>query len=277
MHEGGAILTFLQQVQPVYTHTYRRIRTVIIHTLAGLHNRMDDKNADKKRKVNFKCQTSYSNITEAEAEKRLNIRFDFITQTPIEKVQPKTKCLAKGLTVDVISKTKQKVYDQIVQYLLVEGFPNRQGFPIEASSAFKESSINHLVYATISPILADFIRITGHDTMRLWSEKELIARDGETGGMQDFVVVDVISVTEETYVLVVEAKRSFVGKAMRQCLLAMKDMRDNNGKGTVYGFTTTGVSWQMIIYDFHGHRGFQGGVCGYEPKYREMDKRLLYF
>lgn len=36
---------------------------------------------------------------------------------------------------------------------------------------------------------------------------------------------------------------------MRQCLLAMKDVRDNNGGGVVYGFVTTGESWQMLRYD----------------------------
>jgi len=36
---------------------------------------------------------------------------------------------------------------------------------------------------------------------------------------------------------------------MRQCALAMKDMRDYNGEGKAYGFITTGKSWQMLEYD----------------------------
>lgn len=56
-----------------------------------------------------------------------------------------------------------------------------------------------------------------------------------------------ISVESETFVLIIEA--SSVGLAMKQCLLAMKDMRDNNGGGTVYGFVTTGESWRMLSYD----------------------------
>lgn len=36
---------------------------------------------------------------------------------------------------------------------------------------------------------------------------------------------------------------------MEQCLLAMKDMRDSNGRGKVYGFITNGKSWQMLGYD----------------------------
>ena len=52
------------------------------------------------------------------------------------------------------------------------------------------------------------------------------------------------------FVLVIEAKRSNMGSAMKQLLLSLKDMRDLNGQGpTVYGFTTTGDVWQMVIYD----------------------------
>ena len=61
--------------------------------------------------------------------------------------------------------------------------------------------------------------------------------------------MDLISVEEEKYVFIVEAKRSSLGKAIRQCALAMKDMGDYNGEGKVYGFVTTGESWQMLKYD----------------------------
>ena len=62
-------------------------------------------------------------------------------------------------------------------------------------------------------------------------------------------MVDFISVMEEKFVLVIEAKRSSLGQAMRQCLMVLKDTRDNNGGGVVYGFVTTGESWQMLSYD----------------------------
>jgi len=61
--------------------------------------------------------------------------------------------------------------------------------------------------------------------------------------------MDLISMEEEKYVFVVEAKRSSLGKAIRQCTLAVKDMRDGNGEGKVYGFVTTGEIWQMFEYD----------------------------
>lgn len=73
--------------------------------------------------------------------------------------------------------------------------------------------------------------------------------DGETGGKEEFVVVDLIDEAEERFVLMVEGNRSSLGQAMKRCLLAMKDMRDRNGGGKVYGFVTTGESWRMISCD----------------------------
>ncbi|RPA98975.1 hypothetical protein L873DRAFT_1643942, partial [Choiromyces venosus 120613-1] len=61
--------------------------------------------------------------------------------------------------------------------------------------------------------------------------------------------VDRISLTEERYVFVIEAKRSSLAQALKQCLLAMKDMGDNNSDGVVYGLITTGSLWQMMTYD----------------------------
>jgi hypothetical protein len=37
--------------------------------------------------------------------------------------------------------------------------------------------------------------------------------------------------------------------AMKQCLLAVRDMRDTNAGGNVYGFVTTGKAWRMLKYD----------------------------
>jgi len=36
---------------------------------------------------------------------------------------------------------------------------------------------------------------------------------------------------------------------MKQCVLSMKDARNKNGGGEVYGFVTTGESWQMLKYN----------------------------
>ena len=62
--------------------------------------------------------------------------------------------------------------------------------------------------------------------------------------------MDLIKLKQEEYILIVAAKRTSVGQAMKQCLLAMKDdMHDTNGdQGSIYGFVTTGKSWRMVKY-----------------------------
>ena len=61
--------------------------------------------------------------------------------------------------------------------------------------------------------------------------------------------MDLIDVGVGGVIIMVEGKSSSLGQAERQCLLSLKDMRENNGEGEVYGFTTTGESWRMFRYD----------------------------
>ncbi|RPA93688.1 hypothetical protein L873DRAFT_1645810, partial [Choiromyces venosus 120613-1] len=61
--------------------------------------------------------------------------------------------------------------------------------------------------------------------------------------------IDRIWVTEERLVLIIEGMTGTAEEAMKQCLLSLKDIRDNNGGGEVYGFITTGETWQMLRYD----------------------------
>lgn len=56
---------------------------------------------------------------------------------------------------DAILKPKQRVYDAIVDYLEIEGYPT------EANLDFKEANISDLVFYIIGPILTDFRRMTG--------------------------------------------------------------------------------------------------------------------
>ncbi|RPA98852.1 hypothetical protein L873DRAFT_1685869, partial [Choiromyces venosus 120613-1] len=90
----------------------------------------------------------------------------------------------------------------IVEFLSIEGYP------MEADPDYKESNINHPVYAAISPIFSDFIRKTGCVTMQLRNEKEILSADGEIAGTKEFAIVDLISVRDEIYILTVKAKSS---------------------------------------------------------------------
>ncbi|CCX04283.1 Protein of unknown function [Pyronema omphalodes CBS 100304] len=139
----------------------------------------------------------------------------------VERMLAEAKYSLDGEGPDAILKTKKDVYNQIVRYLDIEGYPT------EADAELKEANISDL----------------------LLGEKEIVSVDSETGGAEDFVMMDLISVMERNFVLVIEAKWSSLGQAMEQCLLAMKDMRDNNGGGEVYGFVTTEDGWRMLRYD----------------------------
>ncbi|KAF8426251.1 hypothetical protein EV426DRAFT_715610 [Tirmania nivea] len=101
-------------------------------------------------------------------------------------------------------------------------------FPTPADEDVKESNVNDLVYSIISTVLFDVRRETGRKPMKLRREKEIITVDSETGGTEEFIVMDYIPVEKEKSVLIVEAKRPSVGQAMRKCLLSLRDMWDNN-------------------------------------------------
>lgn len=214
----------------------------------------------KKRRPQWK--TSYSNVTLPDAQRRLGFRIQSLRGIPVEEMLGE----GKGDVEMDVKETKEKVYDRIIEYIEIEGYPT------EAETAFKEASINDLVYTTISPILREFIRTTQRKNISLRREKEIIGIDEETGGCEEFVMVDLISVTEEKFIFVIEGKRSSIGKAIRQCLLAMKDMWDNNCDGKVYGFVTTGETWQMLEYDGKAFRKTNSFVVVFDSMDREKDK-----
>jgi len=149
--------------------------------------------------------------------------------------------------LDAVLETKEEVYKQIVRYIKIEGYPT------EANPRFKEANINDLVYATIHPILFDFACKTGRE-LRLERECVIVSTDSQTGGAEEFVVVDMISLMKEKFIFAIEAKSSSLGMAMKQCLLAVRDMRDRNAGGNVYGFVTTGEIWRMLKYDGESFR-----------------------
>ncbi|KAF8455234.1 hypothetical protein BDZ91DRAFT_746777 [Kalaharituber pfeilii] len=68
---------------------------------------------------------------------------------------------------DWMLSVKKNVYDLIVYYLFVEGYPQ------EDNRDFKESNVNNLVYVTISPVVADFKRKTGAE------EYAAVEREGD--------------------------------------------------------------------------------------------------
>ncbi|KAF8422928.1 hypothetical protein EV426DRAFT_717859 [Tirmania nivea] len=160
-------------------------------------------------------------MTMGQTEERLGFRIQSLEAVSADSILANTKCL------DIILKTKERIYDNIVEYS-TEGDLDFIG------------NINDLVM----PLSGSFIHMTRRKSMQLRKEKELVPTGGETGGMEDL-----ISVTEEKFVLIIEAKSSSLGQAMKKCLLAMKDMGTTMLVVKVYGFITTGESWRMLSYD----------------------------
>ena len=206
-----------------------------------MSNTMGDDNIEepnKKRKS--KWTTLYSTITRAQAEQRLNI---LLHEIPVMLVDKMLATGMQNLKTDVDA-MKEKIYERLLEFIEAEGYPT------EANAEFKEANISELVYGILAPIIRD-IRHKTRSTIQLSREKEIISIDNATGGQEEFVVMDRISVTERKFVLIVEAKRTSTGEGIKQCLLTMKDAWENNGikYGFLYGFVTTGEDWQMIRYD----------------------------
>ncbi|KAF8423502.1 hypothetical protein BGX38DRAFT_1265941 [Terfezia claveryi] len=197
---------------------------------------MDDEQPTKKRK--FPWQKAYSKISRQEIEERIGMTMRRLASTAITVEE---MLVQAGYNVNEEHKdTKEEVYKEICRYLRIEGH-----YWISST----EANINDLVYAIVSPVIDDFISRTGRDTVQLYRERQLVSVDSKTGGYEEFVVLDRISVTEAEYILIIEAKTVSLGAAMGQCLLALKDMGDSIHGGIVYGFVTTGGSWRMLSYD----------------------------
>ncbi|KAL0633576.1 hypothetical protein Q9L58_007536 [Maublancomyces gigas] len=180
---------------------------------------MTDDNTNQKKQKS-KWATSYSKMTIPEAEDRLGIALA-LRGTPV-------KTMLEGKSINAgkegILQVKEKVYDSLVRQIEIEGYPT------EADPDFKEANITDLVILIMHPILRYFRQQTGRD-LHLRREKEIVAVDFATGGMEEF------------------KRKRFLLEARKQCFLLLKDMRDNNGGGSVYGFITTGDSWRIVSYD----------------------------
>ncbi|CUS10779.1 unnamed protein product [Tuber aestivum] len=213
-------------------------------TCSGAPTGGDTTSTEKKRTTNSKYWTAYSRVSMLDAEKRLRLIFREFERSTISTSQmlAQVKSDIKGLQDDQLQQAKEEVFNNMVGFIEVEGYPT------ELDEDFKVANINDLVLLTIFPILLAFRRETGYQ-LELLREKEIIFTDSETGGYEEFVGMDFIGIGNRRLVFVVEAMRSSIGQAKKQCLLALKDMGESNGGGPVYGFVTTGEQWQMIRYD----------------------------
>ncbi|RPB28869.1 hypothetical protein L211DRAFT_243864 [Terfezia boudieri ATCC MYA-4762] len=205
---------------------------------------MGDELQQKKGKI--KCKMSYSNVTIAEAEKRLGLRLDLLDEIPVGEMLGTAASEKRegALEAEKFKGVKEEVYRLLVRYLQIEEKP------AEADADFEEDNINHLIFSILSPIVEDVMLKNDRPNLPLRTQKEIVSKYGETGRTEEIAVKDRITYSEQKFILIVETERSSLGEALKQCLLGLKDMGDNNGDGSkVYGFITTGETWQMIEYD----------------------------
>ena len=145
--------------------------------------------------------------------------------------------------------TKEEIYKEIMRHMWVEG-------PYWIAST--EANINDLVYTILSPIIEDFICKTGRNEVSLYRERQLVSVDSKARGYEEFVVLDRISVRGRVYPYYRSNDHFYtsLGAAMGQCVLALKDMRDRNGRGIVYGFITTRGGWRMLHSKSRGSQSY---------------------
>lgn len=216
--------------------------------------------ATNKRKRNYLI--SYSNVTQEKAEERLNIRFlDLINNSKrVEKLIEKTK-------ISNIIEIKEKVYDRLIDRLLAEGYPE------STISPYKEANVTDFVGDILTTIVSYFKRINNNNNIFIHREKEIISEDFETGGVEEFVIVDIISVTKTKNILIVEAKRENLIQGIKQCLLSLKDSWDTNKDNKpVYGLLTDGIDWRLIIYEPNDIQISSKFSALFEDMYTEKDE-----
>lgn len=97
----------------------------------------------------------------------------------------------------------------------------------------QESGIIEFEYVNT---LDNVVDILTKDLSVIRREKVIVVTDKETGGFEEFVVVDPISVTEEIWFPRGGTKK-FCWKSYGA--FAMRDIADNNGNDKVCGFVTS--------------------------------------
>ncbi|KAF8435196.1 hypothetical protein BGX38DRAFT_1262709 [Terfezia claveryi] len=201
------------------------------------------------KKPKAKSSKSYTKFTIPDIpdiDKRLGIRFETLQHNLIP-VQDMLDGQSKALGEDAIDEIKRRVYENIIDHI------DAEGYPAEDIANCDIANINDLVYAMIVPIISNFSRKTCPKSLHLQREREIIAlgsdAEAEAGRVEESIVMDLISIKEDRVVIVIEAERSALHQAMKQCLLSMFDMRGYNGSGKVFGFITRGVWWRMMSFD----------------------------
>ncbi|KAG0136442.1 hypothetical protein HOY82DRAFT_624787 [Tuber indicum] len=191
-----------------------------------------------KKKRDLQWGSPYSRLTRQEAESRLGIELTLPGTWVKSMLEHKTTSLGP----ETILKAKKIIYESLVRYI------EAGGYPLSIAPDFNDMKINDIVAFTIYPLIALFNDVN-KQKLHLSREKEIATFNSRSRRRDEYLVLDSIFCNDKKCVLVAESRGHLLGEARKQCFLSLKDMRDCNGGGTVYGFVTTGEDWRMISFD----------------------------
>jgi hypothetical protein len=195
---------------------------------------MTDTEPPSKRKT--KSRTSFSNVTQTQAESILGFRFMEFYKSQIP--------LTQFITTTAPGQLKKEIFKRLIDCIESEGYPEAIIWPMN------ETVVTDNVEIILQAIVSHCRRNMNRPEFRLIREKQIISKDEKFGGYMDFVNIQMITFENIRDVLVIEAKRDSLGKGLKQLLLALKSMCDmNDDQKLVYGFVTTGIVWQLVTYD----------------------------
>ena len=193
-----------------------------------------DNATSSKRKRKY--MTSFSNVSQEEAEIALGFKFFKLYRSQISIEEFITKTAPEEL--------KKTIFERLIDCIVSEGFPEPSIAPM--NEAVVSDNIGIVLQAMVS-----YYRFTmNHNGLRLSREKQIISKDEQFDENMEFLRTQGISVKNIRYVLVVETKSHTLREGLTQLLLALKSMWDiNNDQKLVYGFLTTAINWHLVTYD----------------------------
>ncbi|PUU73018.1 hypothetical protein B9Z19DRAFT_1136116 [Tuber borchii] len=165
-----------------------------------------------------------------ETEKRLGFHFNEFERdaVSISQMLADVKPEFKELGEEEVMGIKEQIFHYILGFIEIEGYPS------EANDNFNKANVNDLVLLVLFPIVRASQGQTGRE-LRLLREK-------------DIITTNFIGTRDRKFAFIVEAQKASIGQAKRLCMLALKEMGDNNPGGVIHGFVTSGDCWQIIRY-----------------------------
>jgi len=113
------------------------------------------------------------------------------------------------------------VYKYYCRWVGLEGGGREVRYFLE----YRQRQIRTLKYSVSATSLLSGFRWGTSRCIGLLKEKDCFPSDSEARSLEEFVVVDMVEVTEERLIIVIEPKRASLGGVIKQYLLAIEDIK----------------------------------------------------